>query len=209
MSASLKPKLVLILWFLIGQGGSAWRSEIRPAPSAADRKALEKAKLVTKERRGRRDWIEVTDAGWAWANNNLDAPLPLKTQSASLILQAWLTRLSAFMQRSGIALAELIAADEKQGEASSRSAVSIEEHIRRAYLEATGGIWNERVRLSDLRGRLDGVEKNALDRALLKMQQTSNLVLFRLDNQREITNDDREASLLVGGEPRHVLRIGG
>jgi hypothetical protein len=48
-----------------------------------------------------------------------------------------------------------------------------------------------------------------LDAALLKMQQASKLVLFRLDNQREITDADREAALFVGDEPRHVLHMGG
>ena len=156
--------------------------------------------------RGRALWLEVTDAGWAWANDNLNAKLPAKTQSAGPILQAWLTHLHSFLRRNGIALAEIVApAHEELG---SKSA-PLQERISRAYLTAAGGAWNARVRLSELRGLLADVSRDALDRELLNMQQSSKLVLYRLDNQREITDDDREAAIPIGGEPRHVLRMGG
>ena len=53
MNSPLNPKQILILWYLIGKGGAAWRGEIRPEPSGKDRKALEKAKIITSEKRGR------------------------------------------------------------------------------------------------------------------------------------------------------------
>jgi hypothetical protein len=202
MSPSPTPKQVLILWYLIGKGGGAWRGEIRPEPRGKDRKALEKAKLTTSEKRGRSIWIEVTDTGWAWANDHLGAPLPTRTQSAGLILQTWLTHLQSFLRRQGLALADVIAVPPVPP-------IALEDRIRKVYLDATGGVWNQRVRLSELRRRLADVAKEPLDAALLKMQQASKLVLFRFDNQREITDADREAALLVGGEPRHVLHMGG
>ena len=210
MSSSLKPTQNLILWFLIAKGGNAWRSEIRPEPSAADRRSLEKAGLIAGEKRGRSLWLEVTDAGWAWANDHLDAPLPVRTQSAGPILQAWLTHLGAFLRRRGIALADVITVGSEQlPEDIKAGSTLIEDQIRRAYLEASGGNWNERVRLAELRRRLHGIGRNALDATLLRMQQASKLVLFRLDNQREITDGDRDAALLLGGEPRHLIRMGG
>jgi hypothetical protein len=211
MSSPLAPKQVLILWYLIGRGGAAWRSEIRPEPSGKDRKALEKAKLTASEKRGRSIWIEVTDAGWAWANDHLASSLPARTQSAGPILQAWLTHLQAFLRQRGLALGDIISARAEPISASapSTSRIPLEDRIRKVYLEATGGVWNQRVRLSDLRSRLGDVAKDALDAALLKMQQASKLVLFRLDNQREITDADRKAALHVGDEPRHVLHMAG
>ena len=213
MSPSLTPTQTLILWCIIGKGGGAWRSEVKPEPSAADRKALEKARAITSEKRGRSLWLEVTETGWAWANDHLNAPLPSKTQSAGPILQSWLAYLHAFMQRRGIALAEIMAgsneAQAKPDGLTREASNSRETQVRHAYLDATGGAWNERVRLSELRRRLAGVPRQLLDAVLLKMQQASALVLFRLDNQREITDEDREAALLIAGEPRHVLRMGG
>jgi hypothetical protein len=209
MSPSPTPKQVLILWYLIGKGGAAWRGEMRPEPSGKDRKALEKAKLITSEKRGRAIWIEVTDTGWAWANDHLGATLPARTQSAGLILQAWLTHLQSFLRRQGLALADVIAVPPKQSPTPGEAPIALEDRIRKIYLDATGGVWNQRVRLSELRRHLGDVPKESLDAALLKMQQASRLVLFRLDNQREITDADREAALLVGGEPRHVVHMGG
>jgi hypothetical protein len=153
MSVSLTPKQTLILWFLISEGGGALRGEVRPEPSTVDRNALEKGKLVASEKRGRALWLEVTDAGWAWANDNLNAKLPAKTQSAGPILQAWLTLLHSFLRRNGITLAEIVApASEELG---SKPA-PLQERLSRAYLTAAGGAWNARVRLSELRGRLIG-----------------------------------------------------
>ena len=233
MSASLTPTQTLILWYLLGRGGSAWLMDIRPEPRTAKVwRDLERAGLVMSEKRHREArptkgphksrgsargvknprqtnslWIEVTDAGWAWANSNLSSPVPAKTLSAGPILQAWLTRLHAFMERRGITLAEIVGAVSDSNNVDRETQTALETRIRQAYLQVTGGAWNQRVRLSDLRGLLGGVERSALDAALLKMQQAARLVLFRLDNQREITDEDRQAALLLGGEPRHVLRM--
>jgi hypothetical protein len=238
MSYSLTPQQTLFLWYLIGKGGS-WLGDIKPELSARDRAKLETSGLITIEKRNRdaksshspaskrskrsqavtsarkrrvkASWVDATDAGWSWANDHLSSPLPAKTQSAGPILHAWLTHLGSFLRQRGLALADVIAV---KGEQSSKvtdsgSSVVLEDRIRRAYLDASGGTWNQRVHLSELRRRLEGVARDVLDSALLKMQQASKLVLFRLDNQREITDADRQAALIIGGEPRHVMRMGG
>ena len=217
MSASLTPQQTLILWSLISKGGQAWKKHMKPELKPAMQRALKAAKLISVEQRHdestRRDaaWIEVTDEGWAWANDHLASPLPTRTQSAGPILQAWLTHLHTFLRQRGLALADVIAAraEPTRKDAEPGSPIALEDRIRRAYLDVTGGVWNQRVRLSELRRRLHGVANDALDATLLKMQQASKLVLFRLDNQREITDADRQAALHIGGEPRHVLHMAG
>jgi hypothetical protein len=174
MSTSLTPQQTLLLWSLIGQGGAAWRSELKPELSAKDRRALEKARLVTSEKRGRSLWIEVTENGWGWANGHLGSPLPGRSQSAGPILQAWLTRLEAFLHQHEFTLADLIAPCINKTKPLPPTA--LEERIRRAYLDVTGGAWNKRVRLSELRNRLSDVAREAIDAALLKMQQASRLL---------------------------------
>ena len=211
MSASLTPTQTLILWCLIGKGGGAWRSDVKPEPSASDRKALEKTRAITSEKRGRSLWLEVTETGWAWANDHLNAPLPSRTQSAGPILQSWLSYLHAFMRRRGIALAEIMAEVMRQTKPDDRPA-------RNNALRNTGhtGLsrrdWRRLERTCatlSTENLLPRVPRQRLDVVLLKMQQASALVLFRLDNQREITEEDREAALFIAGEPRHVLRMGG
>ena len=51
--------------------------------------------------------MEVTDEGWRRAGENLDVALP-STQTASAVLQAWLTRLQAFMTARNFALADVL-----------------------------------------------------------------------------------------------------
>lgn len=208
MSSSLTPKQTLILWYLIGKGGAAWRGDIRPEPSSKDRKALENAKIITNEKRGRSLWIEVTETGWAWANDHLTASLPARAPTASPILQTWLGHLQEFLHRRNFSLADIFTPPARQTPAADATVTTeIEDRVRTAYLDATGGAWNRRVRLSELRHRLRDVARDRFDATLLKMQQASKLVL--LDNQREITDADRDAALLVGGEPRHLLHMGG
>lgn len=214
MSASLSPTQTLVLWYLIANGGQAWLQEINPALKPSDRTALERARLIEVERRRnertrrKAQWVEVTDAGWAWANDHLDAELPAKTQAASPILRAWLTRLHGFMKRRGVALAEIVG-DQTFSPQPPELTASLQDRIRKAYLLSSGGAWRKRVRLVDLRRTLDGVKRADLDKKLLDMQQSDELVLYPLDNRPEITAADDNAAIMVGSEPMHILYMEG
>ena len=97
---STHEKQTLILWaLLIRDNAASFQNELKPQPDKADREALEKAGFIKCERRGRyrRVWIEVTEKGWAWAADHLDDDLPTGSPAGSSILQAWLTRLKAYM----------------------------------------------------------------------------------------------------------------
>jgi hypothetical protein len=215
MSIALTPMQTLIIWYLIGKGGAAWKKEMKPELKPRDQNALVRAKLISIEQRRdertrrKSGWVEVTEPGWAWASEHLAGALSQKAPSAGRILQDWLTHLQVFLRRRGISLADFITeADQPRSkELETQTSIPLEDRIRHAYLDATGGIWKQRVRLAELRRRVGGVTKNTLDAALLKMQQASKLVLFRLDNKREITDEDREAAIMIGGEPRHVLHM--
>jgi hypothetical protein len=228
-SNSLTPQQTLFLWDLISKGGTAWLSEVKPKPkSAATWRALERSGLILSVKRQREAhkatrakkkgkaikhaaprksnalWIEVTERGWGWANDHLGSPLPTKSPSAGPILQAWLTHLQAFLRQKGFALADLISARPEVG-----SPIALEERIRRVYLDATGGAWNKRLRLSELRTLLDGVRRAELDKVLMRMQQGGDLVLYPLDNPKEITAADRDASIAIGGTHLHIVYMRG
>jgi hypothetical protein len=79
--------------------------------------------------------------------------------------------------------------------------------IRKAYLDLTGGRFNTRALLSELRQKLDDIERTALDEALKRMQREQEASLYQLDNRIEITDADRAAAIYFGGEPRHILWI--
>jgi DNA-binding MarR family transcriptional regulator len=208
MSFSPKPSQTLLLWSLLAEAGEAWQRDLKPAVDAKDRRALEQAGLVTSETRkngkSRAIWLAVTDAGWSFANDHLSEPLPEKTQGAAPVLQKWLTRLQAFMQTRGVALAAIIG-NADQPRTPPRS--DLRDRIRSAYLDASGGAFSTRVRLCDLRARLVDVSRDTLDAALLDMLSNNNIMLYALDNRREITTADEQAAMAVGGDTKHLLYL--
>jgi hypothetical protein len=79
--------------------------------------------------------------------------------------------------------------------------------IEEACLFLAGGSRKTRVRLSALRQALGSIERDALDDALLKLQDEGRLVLYRDDNTSALTDDDHRAALTVGGAPRHLVYL--
>jgi hypothetical protein len=216
---SAQERRTLILWaLLVRENAAAFQKELKPEPEKADRDTLTGEGLIKWEKRGQRIWIEVTDEGWAWADKNLDAALPAKSNASGQILQAWLTRLKAFMGAKRLVLADVLgpqgpaqAGMARRGGAESLIAApgypALRERIRQAYLDSTCGRFNTRALLSDVREKLKDIDRATLDEALKRMQREQEASLYRLDNQAEITEADRAAAIYVGQEPRHLLWI--
>jgi hypothetical protein len=218
---ALTEKQTLILWALLAKPGSAsFQKDIKPEVTKADRDALITAGLITEEKRGRAKWIEATDKGWSWASEHLDAKLPRGSNAGSAILQAWLTRLKAFMLARSFALAEVlgpqpaattISAEARVStgspEASPLDYAAVRTLVRHAYLDITGGRFNGRVLLRDIREKVKQIDRGRLDDALRRMQREQEALLYQLDNRTEVTEDDREAAIYFGSEPRHILWI--
>jgi len=78
--------------------------------------------------------------------------------------------------------------------------------IRDAYLQITPGMgrW---VSLADLRPLLADIDRTSLDAEILRLHIAQELTLIPEENRRSITPEDREAAIVVGGEPRHLLSI--
>ena len=165
---STPEKQTLILWaLLVRDNAASFQNELKPEPDKADREALEKAGLTKCERRGRsrRFWIEVTEKGWAWATDHLNDDLPTGSPAGSSILQAWLTRLNAYMQARNVALAEVLGPQRARKDGSEGIAIgeftrasdydTLRARIRQAYLAVTGDRINTRARLCDIREKLN------------------------------------------------------
>ena len=213
---STPEKRTLILWaLLVRDGAGAFQNELRPEPDKGDRDGLAADGLIRSEKRGRRIWIEATDKGWAWAGENLGADLPKRSSDGSQVLQAWLTRLKAFIDTRGIVLADILApppastapATEASASSTRSDETSLRERIRRAYLDLTGGHLNQRVPLGEIRARLQDIGREMLDHALTKMHLEDAATLSGIDNPQEITPSIREAGLSFKGEPKFVLWI--
>lgn len=216
----LSEMQTLFLWAVLAKGGtSSSIGEIKPLLDKAAREALGGAGLITTAKRGRSLGVEVTDKGWAWAGDNLAAPLPVRSTAGSAILQGWLERLQVFMRARDVRLAEILGpqpapaagTDDHAGATAPASPASdratLRERIRNAYLDVTGGNFNRRALLSNLRRRLPDIDRATLDEVLKRMQHENEASLMRLDNPIDIAETDREAAIQIGSEPRHILWI--
>jgi hypothetical protein len=205
---ALSEMQTLILWSLLVQtDGAAFQKDIRPEVKRHDREALVRAGLISAPKRGRGYWLEVTDKGWSWAAEHLDADLPKRSIAGSGILQAWLARLKTFMARRDLVLADVLGSQTPiKPQPRAIDYETLRERIRKAYFEIAGA-FNARVFLSDLRQRLRDIDRAALDEALRRMHLEEGTTLSSLNNPQEITPAIRHGGLSFKGEPMYVLWI--
>ena len=207
----------LVLWALLGKGGQSFQKDIRPEIKRPDRLALEKAGFIVVGKLTRQGFpIEVTERGWAWAADHLGSDLPKRSTAGGSILQAWLTRLAAFMRAREVSLAEILGPQGAREDGSGRLAkptttppdyYTLRDRIRQAYLEVTGGRLNTRALLTDLREKLKHIDRATLDEALKRMHLEEGTTLSGMNNPQEITPSIRDAGLSFKGEPMYVLWI--
>jgi hypothetical protein len=212
----------LILWALLAEGGrSYWESLLEKKmiskDHAADREALARARLITSENRrgkGQGVWMEVTDEGWRRAGENLGVALPT-TKLASVVFQAWLTRLGTFMEARNLVLADILSPQIRPPHPEPVAPPpptafdygATRRQIRDAYLDLTDGHFNVRVLLQDLREKLQDLGRGVQDQALKRMHLEEGTTLSGLNNPEEVTQAVREAGLTFKGEPMYVLWI--
>lgn len=207
---------LLFLTLLTLTDGGALQADISPEPTPRLRKPLEDRGLIRTSRRGRSNWIEVTDKGWDWASTHLSAVLPENAPGAGAVLHRWLVRLEAFMAARGLTLADVLAPAENAAPTAAPTPIpapafagpgDLPARVRAAYLAVTGGRLATRALLKDLRSRLAEVPREMLDETLKQMQRDQAAILYRLDNAVELTAADHAAALHIAGEPRHILWI--
>lgn len=200
------------MWTLLGAGGEAYGGKLRPEITKDEREGLEHQGLVAVEKRERGAlWLSITDKGWDWAERHLAAPLPEKTQGGAFVLRAWLARLQVFLQARGFRLSDLFLEQPAPvvNTAPAKAAPDhreLRERIREAYHEVAGG-FDRRLLLRDLRPRLADLDRQLVDAALVQMLRDGEVSLMQLDYRPDVTDEDREASLQIGREPRHIIWI--
>ena len=106
---ALTEMRTLMLWALLAKpGGAGLQKDIRPEVKKPDRDALAREGLIRSDPKSRPIMLEVTDKGWAWAGDHLDAELPKRSVHGAAILQAWLKQLRTFMAVNGFVLADVL-----------------------------------------------------------------------------------------------------
>jgi hypothetical protein len=66
---------------------------------------------------------------------------------------------------------------------------------------------NKSVLLSELREKLQGIDRPTLDAVLKQMHLEAGTSLMGLENPRDITSEIRDAAISFSGDPMHVLWI--
>ena len=213
MNQEIKPLELLFLWRLAVAGGGDWLKDIKPDPQAPARKRLEANGVIEQEKRkppsgGRAaSFVSLTDMGWGWLGDHLDADLRTRTPAGTEVLHRLLLRLKTFIEQKQLSLGDLILPNKSEELVGGDN---LEDRVTKAYLSLSGGQTNARVRIADLRRLLASIPGPKLDQTLLGMASSGKASLYRLDNPTEIHAEDRDAVLHTpSGEERHIIYLGG
>ncbi|MPZ82949.1 MAG: hypothetical protein GEV28_22145 [Actinophytocola sp.] len=163
-----------------------------------ERRYLNDLGLVESRKVGRSFVHELTDRGWRWCADELTAGRPPRAGSLGNALYAVLAGLSRHLERAERGLADLFHPEE---------AGTLDDRIRAAYdeLAKEPGDW---ISLTALRRDLNGASRTKVDEALRRLNQDPKVNLAPDDDQRSLTQADRDAALRIGGENNHLLSIG-
>ncbi|GAA3560800.1 hypothetical protein GCM10022419_046800 [Nonomuraea rosea] len=160
------------------------------------RRANRDKELIATKKRGAVNTYTLTPIGRSWCESALVAGRPDGAKFPAGVLYAVLDSVGQYLARSSTEFGEFFKPD-------------IESWIRSAYTELTvrrgPGSW---IKLSALRPWLDDVPRDVVDEELDRMIQQPDVQLMAELNQRSLTAEDHKAAVGIGGEPRHLLRIG-
>lgn len=211
-----------LLWMLVANAGEAFNSDVKPETSI--RTSLERAGLIEVEKRqklsGKRKvqvkFLRLTDAGWAWCNQDMSWQKP--RGKAEQVLNALLQRLKIVFERRGTvaSLADFInhstlaPRDQAATATDGPNETTLDQRIRAACLDLGGGREAVRLRIADLRNRLADVSSEELTEGIRELSRRRELTLYPLDDPRQITPEDQAAAIHSStGVPQHILYFGG
>ena len=141
---------------------------------------------------------ELTDAGWAWAVAELDAPLPPHAGSGGRALYALLHGLKVALDARGMLLQDLFAPP------TPKPAGSLRDRIRQAYrsLARRPRDW---VELRDLRAQLGDWPRLEVDQELVRMFREKDVNFTLHEDRGRLTQVDRDAALRLGVDDMHLI----
>jgi hypothetical protein len=150
---------------------------------------------------------ELTDAGWAWVEEELAAAPPANADRTSRVDYPLHNRLAAFLQRNGLTLSALfVDGPSDLGDSEEAPAEDLAEAIASAYRAnaVNKGDW---VPLALLRIALKEHPRQALDEALESLFREGRIRLIAEVNRKALTAEDRDAAVHAGGEDKHLIRV--
>lgn len=212
MSFQATPKEALVLWNLLTNTEEPAVSKVKPKFTRAECNPLVAAGLIELEKRGQSTHLVLTDRAWAWASENQPVKFPPKSTATVPVLEALVELIVTNVQLNKITLAEFLRPRHQSttdSDAISTISASLEEKIRAAYSKASGGSYNVRVRLSELRQKVGDLSREEIDKTLGEMELSGKLVLMPINDPQAISSEDEAAAINVGGHQRHIVYMKG
>ncbi|WP_433656854.1 hypothetical protein ACQPW1_36220 [Nocardia sp. CA-128927] len=157
------------------------------------RRHLNELALVSSTMVNRAFVHELTDRGAVRCAEELANERPARSGSAGGTLYAVLGGLRRHLDDSGQTLADIFRPD-------------VASQVEAAYAELTRKTGSP-LRLAVLRERLDAVPRKDVDRALALLARREDVHVRAEADQKTLTDVDRDAAVVLGGTPRHVLTI--
>jgi hypothetical protein len=202
----LNPKQIRALVVLMAEARELTNNDLKTLAgdslTGTDNAALIKLGLVETDRSHRPFSHSLTDKGWHVAREIHLTPAP--SGSATVALFTVLANVHRSLDRLGISHAEFF----KQGSSTvSAEPADPETAIRSAYGTLAGepGVW---VDLADLRDRLTGFSREAVDEALRVIVRQPDVRIIPVADTKNLTARDTKAAVRIGVTDNHVIAIG-
>jgi hypothetical protein len=161
------------------------------------REKLNDEKLITSHIDARPHTHRITDAGVTKCEEVLvSMELPPRAPVLLSVIFDVLRPFVRYFQQHDIRLTDVLHTTE----------IDLESLIRKEYheLSVKPQDW---VRLAKLRPRLNGADKDEVDRVLLAMTRTGLVHLAPDSNNKTLTDADRTAAIRIGKEDKHLVAI--
>lgn len=211
-SSDLSVKERAVLFALLGEACELSNPQLEERVgfrlTGKERRALNDRKLVESRRAGQTYAHELSDAGWRWCAMELSVKPKARATSMERALYALLGGLDRYLAGTEQRLADVFG--RRPGVASGArpdaGADDIDERIAAAYHELAAGP-GELVKVRELRARLADTPRRDLDPALERLYRERRVNLVPQSNQQSLSDADRQAALVIGGESKHLISI--
>ena len=202
-----------VLFALLGEARQVANPELEQLIGVrldgAERRDLNDRRLVESTRAGRAFAHELSDAGWRWCAQELAATPTGRGSSLERAHYRVFAVFARYLDAAGLSLADIVR-PEAEAEASEAATETAEADltacIEAGYRSLALGS-GEFVSLRELRLRLPGRSRPDVDAALAALFTAQRINLIPQSNQRALSDADREAALLIGGECKHLISI--
>lgn len=203
---------MIVLLVLMAEARGLTNGEIKergPELKAPSRRKLNQQGLIDSDTSKIPHRHALSDRGWARCNELLGTKPPAGTTPQGKALFTVLAGLGRHFERADLRLADVFEPAEVSADPRPTTSAepAIEDRIVGAYekLATRPGAW---VGLVDLRAKLHDVAKADLDPVLRSLYSRPGFTLIPEENRKVLTSDARAAAVSVGGQDKHLLRVG-